>query len=67
MNPARSVGGIDINAVIASGVDSIVSGSPDIDITETSDAVRVGCSMAKTWAIMPPIDAPMMCALSMPR
>ncbi len=34
---------------------------------ETSESVRSGCSIATRWAIMPPIEAPTMCARSIPR
>ncbi len=52
---------------MASGVAWPYSSSPVIDMTEMSEATRVGCSMATVWAIIPPIDAPTTWARSMPR
>ncbi|SHS64849.1 Uncharacterised protein [Mycobacteroides abscessus subsp. abscessus] len=38
-----------------------------LDMMMETVAVRSGCSAANTCAIMPPIEAPTMCACSMPR
>ena len=40
--------------------------SPVIDMIEVSDSTRSGCWIAIVCTIMPPIDAPTMCARSMP-
>ena len=40
---------------------------PVVDMIEASDSVRCGWRAAKTWAIIPPIEAPTMCAASIPR
>ena len=37
---------------------------PSLDMIETSESTRSGCSMAMVWAIMPPIEAPTTCARS---
>ena len=39
---------------------------PLVDMIETSESARSGCWAATIWAIMPPIEAPTICALSMP-
>ena len=41
--------------------------APVLDMIEHSDSTRSGCSIAIVWAIIPPIEAPTMCARSMPR
>ena len=50
---------------------AVTSGSPmmkrGIDMIEHSDRVRSGCRIATCWAIIPPIEAPTMCAESIPR
>ena len=41
--------------------------APVLDMIDASDSTRSGCRNAIVWAIMPPIDAPAMCARSIPR
>ena len=52
---------------MASAVGWPTSGSPVVDMIEVKVRTRAGCSMAIVWAIIPPIEAPTMCADSMPR
>ncbi len=35
---------------------------PVIDMIDTSERAESGCRAASVWAIMPPIEAPTMCA-----
>ena len=41
--------------------------APVLPMIETSELTRSGCVAASVWAIIAPIDAPIMCARSMPR
>ena len=52
---------------MSSGDASPTPGSPVVDMIEVRVATRVGCSMARAWAIMPPIEAPTTWADSTPR
>ena len=42
------------------------AGEPVVDMIEHSERTRCGKSIATCWAIIPPIEAPTMCALSIP-
>ena len=59
-------GGAPVSTSSASGSAVPTVGSPVVDMIEHSDSVLSGCSMANAWAIIPPIDAPTMCAAGMP-
>ena len=39
---------------------------PVVDMIETRERTASGCSAAKVWAIMPPIEAPTTCAGAIP-
>ncbi len=67
MIPSRSVGRGASSTVASSGEGSPYPGSPVLDMIDVSVSTREGCSMAMVWAIMPPMDAPMRWAFSMPR
>ena len=41
--------------------------APVLDMIDTSDSTRSGCSAAIVWAIMPPIEAPTTWAASISR
>jgi hypothetical protein len=41
-------------------------GSPVRDIADVSESSRSGCSIARRWTIIPPIDSPSTCARSAP-
>ncbi len=68
MRPARSSVGTMIDSsdpsTSASGVPT--SGSPVVEYSDIRLRTRSGCSIAIVWAIMPPIDEPHTCAVSMP-
>ena len=67
MNASRSRGeGLSSSAYIVSAGWPFQH-PPVLDMIETSESVRCGERIASVWAIMPPIDAPTMCALSIPR
>ena len=67
MASSRVAGGGARIASMAAGDEPPTFESPVVDMIEHSDSVRSGKSMAKVWAIIPPIDAPPMWARSMPR
>ena len=41
--------------------------APVVDMMLVIDRTLPGCSIAIVWTIIPPIDAPTMCAAEMPR
>ena len=53
-----------VSTAAASGVESSVPGAPVADMMEVSESTRSGCSMATVWAIIPPMETPTTCALS---
>ena len=60
------VGGAAISSAVASRVGCGSFGLPVDDMMDVSDSTRCGYSIAISCAIMPPIDAPTICALAMP-
>ena len=60
--PSRSVGAGVSSAIIDSGSGWPTSVWPVVDMIDVSDRTRSGCSMAIVWTIIPPIEAPTMCA-----
>ncbi len=51
---------------MTSGSARILSSPPRSDITIVTVSVFPGCSIATSWAIIPPIEAPTTWAASMP-
>ena len=59
--------GLRRRLAIASGLPGGRPGRPLVDMIETIERVRAGYCAAATWTIMPPIEAPTMCAVEAER
>ena len=61
------LGGGAMKIFIASGLGGGRLGSPVVDMIEVKDLTRAGQRIANSCAIIPPIDAPTICALRDPK
>ncbi len=66
MKASSSAGGLAVSNAVASGFGDGSLGSPVVLMIDVKLVQRPGWSIAICWPIMPPIDAPTMCARPIP-